>query len=570
MLRKVTISIRMIALIVLFFLFTLGISIAFFNGITRIKDVGVERSASAMLEGEKRKIAVATHSMAVSISEAIKDIDDPDQKIEMIRKLVQEIRFEDDKSGYFFVYNKTINVALPPSPATQGKDLKDTKDKNGLYLVRELYKLSQNGGGFLTYVWPKPGKGDQDKLSYAMMIPGTDMWIGTGVYLDNIQEQEAAITEEIESIEYNYLWWIGGIIFCSFMFLVLPLCVLIVRSIAGPIREAVEFTEVVAGGDLTRDLTSEYNDEPGRLIATLGNMIVRLRKIVGEAKLGANEVASGSVEVTNSAQTLADGANRQAASVEEVSSSMEEMISQISRNTDNAQQTEKMAIQTAEDAQKGGDTVLEAVDSIKNIAEKISIIEEIARQTNLLALNAAIEAARAGEAGKGFAVVASEVRKLAERSGSAAAEIGDLSSSTLAKADLAGSMLTKMVPNIRETAELVKEITSASMEQNSGAQEINKAIQELDSVIQQNAASSEELASTAEEFTSHATSLQHSMEFFDTGSEGRSQAKTVRTQVVKSPPKKVTHSAKPQPITAASSSGSGVDLDMDDDEFEKF
>lgn len=575
MLRRISIKVRMIILIGVIVIFTVGISAAFLNGITQVKEVGVERSAEAMLEGEKRKIHVATHSMAVSISEAIKDVSDPDAKIEIIRTLVNEIRFEKDKSGYFFVYNKTVNVALPTNQSLHGKDLGHLKDKNGVMLVQELNKLAHNGGGFVTYVWPKPDKGDQPKLSYAMLIPGTDMWIGTGVYLDNVHEEEALITRDIDSLVSTYVWWIGGSVFGVFMLIVLPLCLLIVRSIIQPIGEAVELADQVASGDLTRDVTVEYHDEPGKLTESLATMIKRLRKIVGHAKSGADEVASGSSEVTSSAQILADGANRQAASVEEVSSAMEEMIAQISRNTDNAQQTEKMASQTATDAQKGGDTVMQAVDSIKNIAEKISIIEEIARQTNLLALNAAIEAARAGEAGKGFAVVASEVRKLAERSGSAAAEIGELSTTTLAQADAAGNMLTKMVPDIRQTAELVQEISTASIEQNSGAQEINKAIQELDQVIQQNAASSEELASTAEEFTGHAAQLQQSMQFFNIGA-GTSTARVApaRPQVVRQAAPAVAPAAasRPKPLSAPEEAGDGLDLDMDDsdDDFEKF
>ena len=148
---------------------------------------------------------------------------------------------------------------------------------------------------------------------------------------------------------------------------------------------------------------------------------------------------------------------------------------------------------------------------MKNIAEKISIIEEIARQTNLLALNAAIEAARAGEHGKGFAVVAAEVRKLAERSGNAAGEISELSSSTVTVSEKAGEMLMKLVPDIQRTAELVQEIAAATGEQNSGAEQINKAIQQLDQVIQQNASASEEMASTSEELSSQAQQLQQTM-----------------------------------------------------------
>ena len=193
---------------------------------------------------------------------------------------------------------------------------------------------------------------------------------------------------------------------------------------------------------------------------------------------------------------------------------MEQMASNIKQNADNAQQTEKIALKAADDAKEGGHAVGETVSAMKEIASKISIIEEIARQTNLLALNAAIEAARAGEHGKGFAVVASEVRKLAERSQTAAGEINNLSASSVEVAERAGEMLEKIVPDIQKTAELVQEINAASNEQRAGANQINQAIQQLDQVIQQNAAASEEMASTSEELLSQAEQLQSTIGFF--------------------------------------------------------
>jgi methyl-accepting chemotaxis protein len=565
MLRKMTIKTRILLLIACIVLFTIGFTLAFLNGVNTVKDVGVEHSTKAMLDGENDKIRVATLAMAEALSQAIADVPDPAAKTELIRKMLDKFRFEDDKSGYFFVYDKTVNVALPPNHSLQGKDLGHLKDPNGLQLVVELNKLAHNGGGFLTYIWPKPDKGDQPKLSYATLIPGTDMWIGTGVYLDNVEDKKQAIMSDIDDIVSTHVLVIGSIILAVFLLVILPVCLFIVRSIVQPLNEALVLADEVAEGDLTRDITSQYNDEPGKLTASLGKMVRKLREIVGQAKEGADQVATGSSEVTSSATALADGANRQAASVEEVSSAMEEMIGQIGRNTENATQTEHMAKKTAQDAQKGGDTVMEAVHSIKNIAEKISIIEEIARQTNLLALNAAIEAARAGEAGKGFAVVAAEVRKLAERSGTAAAEIGELSSTTLAKADEAGAMLTKMVPDIRKTADLVQEISAASAEQNQGAQEINKAIQELDSVIQQNAGASEELAATARQFTSQAAQLQQGMQYFNIGG-GHAPIRT-KTSVTRRAPAQLP-SGK---ITAKPVSGVALDMnEADESDFERF
>jgi len=156
---------------------------------------------------------------------------------------------------------------------------------------------------------------------------------------------------------------------------------------------------------------------------------------------------------------------------------------------------------------------------MNEITARIDVIEEIAHAINLLALNAAIEAARAGDHGRGFAVVATEVRRLAERSKVAALEIGTLSSDSRAVADQAGALLASMVPDIQKTAELIKDISSASREQAAGASQINQSIQELERVIQQNASSSEELASTAEEITAQAEELRDMVAFFKVGEE---------------------------------------------------
>ena len=278
------------------------------------------------------------------------------------------------------------------------------------------------------------------------------------------------------------------------------------------LRAAASVADRLAEGDLTVNHTASSDRD--RLGQALVSMIKRLREVVSESTAAAENVSAGSQQLAASSEQLSQGATEQAAAAEQASSSMEQMAANIKQNADNAAQTEKIARQSAKDAESSGEVVNRAVDAMRTIAEKIGIVQEIARQTDLLALNAAVEAARAGEHGKGFAVVASEVRKLAERSQSAASEIVAVSSDTVKAAAEAGDMLAKLVPDIRRTAELISEISAACREQDIGASQINEAIQQLDQVTQQNAGSSEEISATSEELAAQAEELQASIAYF--------------------------------------------------------
>jgi methyl-accepting chemotaxis protein len=281
---------------------------------------------------------------------------------------------------------------------------------------------------------------------------------------------------------------------------------------AGWASEASEAIRRLAQGDMT----TPFPAPPamggtmkgfGVFAHHLSEFIGEFTRIIGNVRSASSALVAASAQVSSASQGLSQGTSEQATSVQEITANLEQMNAIIEQNAKNSRQTREIAVKGTREAEESGRAVKETVRAMHDIADRVGIIEEIARQTNLLALNAAIEAARAGEHGKGFAVVASEVRKLSERSQSAAKEIGRLASDSVKIAEQSGALLDQLIPSIKKTADLVEEVAAGSTEQASGVEQMNRAMGQVDQVTERNASSAEQLASTAEEMTTQAQAL---------------------------------------------------------------
>jgi len=507
MLKRFSVKGRMyIIILAIFTLFSVMVFFSVQNG-NRVKDVGLEKTGEVMLADQKAKLQVASHSLALAIGHAIEKIESPEKKIEIIRYLVDDIRFETDKSGYFFVYQGTINIALPPNKAAQGKDLNETKDKNGVYLVRELQAKAKDGGGFVEYIWPKPGSEDTPKLSYAEMIPGTDMWIGTGVYLDNIAAYKASMEKDINAkaaANLTTMLIIAGLIFV----VIITMCLLIVFGLVGALKlMIVNFRDIAEGeGDLTRRIAINSKDEIGELATwfnifieklqgvikiistntlSLGSEAGNLADIAANLAKNAENTSNRSNTVATAAEEMSANLNNVAAAMEEsttntgmVASAAEEMtatINEIARNSAQASEISEKAVKQAEATSTRMARLGASADAISKVTETIT---EISEQTNLLALNATIEAARAGEAGKGFAVVANEIKELAKQTAMATLDIKT-------KIDDVQQTTTGTVRDIEEITTVINNVNAIVATITTAVGEQSKATEEIASNINQ-------------------------------------------------------------------------------------
>ncbi|WP_206118786.1 methyl-accepting chemotaxis protein [Chromobacterium fluminis] len=291
----------------------------------------------------------------------------------------------------------------------------------------------------------------------------------------------------------------------------------------------------LAKGDLTHAIKGDYQGLFSQLQNDTNTTVERLKEIVSNIKESTDAINTAAREIASGNANLSSRTEQQAASLEETASSMEEITSTVRQNAENAKKANTLATGASDIAARGGKVVGDVVatmneinDSARKIVDIISVIDGIAFQTNILALNAAVEAARAGEQGRGFAVVASEVRNLAQRSAAAAKEIKGLIGNSVAKVesgsklvDEAGSTMDEIVISIRRVADIMSDISAASIEQSSGIEQVNLAVTQMDENTQKNAALVEQAAAAAESLEEQARYLDDAVQVFKLGEQGQ-------------------------------------------------
>ncbi|MDR2604508.1 MAG: cache domain-containing protein, partial [Desulfovibrio sp.] len=307
MLRTISIGKRIIAAIVFLLAVIAALVVTVVLTAQNVKDSGINDAMEVMLQGQKEKLRLGTSTIAHALGKALQGVESPDRQAEIIGNYINEIRFEEDKSGYYFVYRKTVVFVHPAQPKLVGTDLGQTKDANGVYYVADLYKAAQRGGGFVSFIFGKPRPDgsvvNAPKLAYVEMIPGTDLWISTGIYIDNIDTYKALMEERISKSLFNRMVAVlGGIL--GILLILVPLCVFIVRSIAAPLLETTHAAEQIAAGDLNVTLSAEGNDEITILQKSLLSMVESLRSSFSKIQIKESEALAQAGEARKAAEKV--------------------------------------------------------------------------------------------------------------------------------------------------------------------------------------------------------------------------------------------------------------------------